>query len=110
LYDQKTKALKNLNEIELKLNDFQQLYLQTLETKNPPVSINLEIETLKELLNEEEIRLKKFNTPTSSNFNKSNNYDSSNNISHENLNENGRYHSSNFYFFHLQDPKYNHHN
>ena len=46
--------------MEVKLNDLQDLFIQSCQTatKQHPVSLNLEIETLKSLLNEEETRLK----------------------------------------------------
>ena len=86
--DEKRRALKNLYEIEEKVLDFQQLYLQTLEAKQnpPPVSINLEIETLKELIGNEENRIKKLSTPPL-NFKllSSKNYIRKQNISNSNL-------------------------
>ena len=62
--DQKLKYLKNLNDIEEKVLNFQQLYLQSFDTKqNPLVPINLEIETIKELISDEENRIKNLNSP-----------------------------------------------
>jgi hypothetical protein len=65
--EEKVKYLKNLNEIEEKVINFQQLYLQSYETtakQSLPVPINLEIETIKELISDEENRIKSLNLPS----------------------------------------------
>jgi hypothetical protein len=53
--EQKAKAIRNLNEMELKLSSLQQLLISTYKTTNQPVvSFNIEIQVLKELLSEAE--------------------------------------------------------
>jgi hypothetical protein len=53
--EQKTKAIRNLNEIELKLETLRTLLVNTYKTTNQPVvSFNIEIAVLKELVTEVE--------------------------------------------------------
>ena len=90
--EEKVKYLKNLNEIEEKVLNFQQLYLQSYDTtkQSLPVPINLEIETIKELISDEENRIKSLNPPVAAPATIINLKSLSNNI-YDNSNNNNNY-------------------